>query len=180
MWTDLAYADLGASQKTTLTVRPSGQMPVKVQANTDLDVKTWIWTTAGLYRLKNGADGSMDLLFGARLLDMNNTLDWSAATPGPIARSGRKEVCESYWDAIVGLKGRALLGEERKWFLPFYVDVDTGQSRLTWQVNAGLGYPFDWGSVMATWRYMDYEFKSSSHVQDLSFNGPTLGVLFKF
>ena len=180
VWTDLAYANLSSSHGTTLTVYPPGLSPVKVQADADLDVKTWIWTTAGLYRLKNDHEGTMDLLFGARLLDLDNTLGWSAAAPGPIARSGRMEVAESYWDGIVGLKGRALLGEERKWFLPFYVDVGIGQSRLTWQLNAGLGYTFDWGSVLATWRYMDYEFKSSSHVQDLSFNGPTLGVLFKF
>lgn len=180
IWTDLAYADLGASHGTTLTFRPLPAIEVKVKADADLDVKTWIWTTAGLYRLKDDHEGTMDLLFGARLLDMDNTLSWSAAAPGPNTRSGRMQVAESYWDAIVGLKGRALLGEERKWFLPFYVDVGTGQSRLTWQINAGLGYAFDWGSVLATWRYMDYAFKASSHVQDLSFNGPTLGVVFKF
>ena len=37
--------------------------------------------------------------------------------------------------------------------MPYYVDVGTGQSQLTWQVNAGLGYQFDWGSVLATWRW---------------------------
>lgn len=180
LWTDLAYADLGASHGTTLTVRPPNQPPVNVRANADLDIKTWIWTVAGLYGLKNDSDGTMDLLFGARLLDMTNTLDWSLAGPGPIAPSGTKEVSDSYWDGIVGLKGRALLGAERKWFVPYYVDVGTGQSRLTWQINAGLGYQFDWGSVLATWRYMDYDFKSSSNVQSLSFNGPTVGVVFKF
>ena len=180
LWTDLAYADLGASRATNFTVHPPGLPPVKVRADADLDIKTWIWTLTGLYRLKNDNEGTMDLLFGARLLDMTNTLDWSSAGPGTITPSGSKEIASSYWDGVVGLKGRALLGEERKWFLPFYVDVGTGQSRLTWQLNAGLGYTFDWGSVLATWRYMDYEFKTSSHVQDLSFNGPTIGVLFKF
>ena len=180
LWTDLAYADLGASHGTTLTVRPPNQPPVDVRANADLDIKTWIWTVAGLYGLKNDSEGTMDLLFGARLLDMSNTLDWSAAGPGPITPSGTKEVSASYWDGIVGLKGRALLGAERKWFVPYYVDVGTGESRLTWQINAGLGYQFDWGSVLATWRYMDYDFKSGSNVQSLSFNGPTVGVVFKF
>jgi hypothetical protein len=84
------------------------------------------------------------------------------------------------WDAIVGLKGRAMLGSERKWFVPYYVDVGGGDSKLTWQVNAGIGYQFDWGAVLATWRYLDYDFKSSSKVQDLSFNGPTIGVAFRF
>ena len=49
LWTDLAYADLGASHGTTLTVRQPNQPPVNVRANADLDIKTWIWTVAGLY-----------------------------------------------------------------------------------------------------------------------------------
>jgi hypothetical protein len=180
VWTDLAYADLGASRNTTLTVHPPRLPPAKVNADVDLDLKTWIWTLAGLYGLKNDTEGTMDLLFGTRLLDMTNTLEWSGAGPGPLDPSGTKKVSEAFWDAIVGLKGRALLGEERKWFVPFYVDMGTGQSKFTWQINAGLGYQFDWGSVLATWRYMDYDFKGSSHVQSLSFNGPTVGVVFKF
>lgn len=180
VWTDLVYADFGASHGTTLTAHPPALPPVNVQANAHLDLKTWAWTLAGLYGLKNDTEGTMDLLFGARLLDISTTLGWSAAGPGPIDPSGKKDVSDAYWDAIVGLKGRALLGAERKWFVPYYVDVGTGQSQLTWQVNAGLGYQFDWGSVLATWRYMDYDFKSNSRVQSLSFNGPTIGVAFKF
>ena len=173
-------SDHSRSRGTTFTVPLLPALNVNVRANADLDVKTWIWTLAGLYGLKNDAEGTMDLLFGARLLDMSNTLDWSLAGPGPITPSGSKEVSLSNWDGIVGLKGRALIGDERKWFLPYYVDVGTGQSKLTWQVNAGLGYQFDWGSVLATWRYLDYDFKSGSKVDSLSLNGPTIGVVFKF
>jgi hypothetical protein len=35
------------------------------------------------------------------------------------------------WDAIVGLKGRATFGEEHRWFVPYYLDVGTGESSLT-------------------------------------------------
>lgn len=180
LWTDLVYADFGASHQTTFTVRPPNLPAVPVQADAQLDIKSWIWTLTGLYGLKADNEGTMDLLFGVRLLDMTNTLGWSLAGPGPINPSGSKEVSASYWDGVVGLKGRARLGAERKWFVPYYVDVGTGESKLTWQVNAGIGYQFDWGSVLATWRYLDYDFKSDSKVQSLSFNGPTIGVAFKF
>lgn len=180
LWTDLVYADFGASRQTTLTARPPNLPTVPVQAHATLDIKSWIWTLTGLYGLKNDSEGSLDLLFGVRLLDMQNTLDWSLAGPGPLDPSGRKEVSASQWDGVAGLKGKALLGAERKWFIPYYVDVGTGESKLTWQVNAGIGYQFDWGSVLATWRYLDYDFKSDSKVQSMSFNGPTIGVAFKF
>jgi hypothetical protein len=180
VWTDLVYSDFGASHGTTLTVRPPNQPAVPVKADAQLDIKSWIWTLAGLYGLKSDADGTMDLLFGARLLDMTNQLEWSLAGPGPITPSGTKEVSSSYWDAVVGLKGRALLGADRKWFIPYYADIGTGQSKLTWQVNAGVGYQFDWGAVQATWRYLSYDFDNSSKVQSLNFNGPTIGVAFRF
>jgi hypothetical protein len=61
-----------------------------------------------------------------------------------------------------------------------YLDVGAGQSQLTWQVNAGLGYQFDWGSVIATWRYLDYNFKSGSRIESMNFNGPTVGVAFRW
>jgi len=115
---------------------------------------------------------------------MSNTLGYtfSASTSGnPLAgRSGTAEVSANFWDAIVGLKGKVNFGAERTWFIPYYVDVGAGQSKLTWSVNAGVGYQFGWGSVIATWRYMDYQFKSSSRVESMSFNGPTIGASFQF
>ena len=63
-------------------------------------------------------------------------------------RSGTKKVSESVWDGIVGVKGRYAFGDDRKWFVPFYLDVGTGQTKLTWQAAAGVGYAFHWGDVV--------------------------------
>ena len=183
LWTDLVYADFGASKQTTLHVNPPGALPaVPVDAYAKLDIKSWVWTLAGQYSLKADAEGTTDLLFGARLLDMTNTLNWSLTTDVPVlpGRSGSGEASLSNWDAIVGIKGKARLGEERRWFVPYYLDVGAGESNLTWQIQAGVGYQFDWGAVIATWRYLDYDFKDSSKIQSLSLNGPTIGVAFKF
>jgi hypothetical protein len=184
LWNDLFYADLGASKNGTRKIGIGGlPLPIGVNADLSLDVKTWQWTVAGTYALKSDAEGNMDVMFGMRMLDMTQTLDWTFSTDGPAPfppRTGKAKVDVTNWDGIVGLKGRALLGEERKWFVPYYVDVGTGQSKLTWQINAGVGYQFEWGAVVASWRYLDYDFKSDSKVTDLSFNGPVIGVVFKF
>jgi hypothetical protein len=184
LWNDLFYSDLGGSKGGTRNFSIGGQpLPIGVDANLSLDVKTWQWTVAGTYALKSDAEGNMDMLFGVRMLDMTQSLDWTFRGTGPgllPPRTGNAEVSVTNWDGVVGLKGRAVLGEERKWFVPYYVDVGTGQSKLTWQINAGVGYQFDWGAVIASWRYLDYSFKSDSKVTDLSFNGPLIGVVFKF
>jgi hypothetical protein len=183
LWTDLVYADFGASKSGVRDFSIGGRPPpAGVTADLGLDVKSWIWTLGGLYSLRADADGNTDLIFGARLLDMTNELDWTlnanvAPSPG---RSGSAEASISSWDAVVGIKGRARFGEGHRWFVPYYADIGGGESKLTWQAQAGLGYQFDWGSLLATWRYLDYDFKSSSKVQSLSLNGPTIGVMFKF
>ena len=84
------------------------------------------------------------------------------------------------WDGIVGLKGTYTFGDNRQWVVPLYVDVGTGQSDLTWQGAIGLGYNFSWGGLLAMWRYLDYNFKSGSAVQDMNFNGPMAGVQFRW
>lgn len=181
LWTDLVYADFGASKQGSrdFTV---GQLPVGVDANLVLDVKSWIWTLAGTYNLATTPDHTLDVLGGFRYLDMSQTLSWSlsADIPQLPSRTGSADVDVVNWDAVVGIKGRAMLGAERKWFIPYYLDIGTGQSKFTWQVNAGVGYQFDWGSVIATWRYLDYEFKSASRIQSVDFNGPTIGVAFRW
>jgi len=60
------------------------------------------------------------------------------------------------------------------------VDVGTGQSRLTWQAMAGIGYSFDWGTTTLAWRYLDYEFDPNAAIQDVSLSGPFLGVTFRW
>jgi len=184
LWNDLFYADLGGSKQDTRNFSIGGRpLPVGVDADLNLGVRTWIWTVAGTYAIRSGSEGTTDMMFGVRMLDLSNSLDWSlrGTGPGPLPpRTGDEIGRATLWDGIVGLKGRALLGDARQWFVPFYVDVGTGQSRLTWQVNAGVGYRFDWGALVASWRYLDYSFKSGSKVTDLSLNGPLLGVVFDF
>jgi hypothetical protein len=183
VWSDLVYADLGGSKNGTRGFTVDNQ-PVNADANLQLDVKSTVWSLAGLYNLASPPENTTDLLFGTRLLNMKQTLNWSLSASIPehptLGRSGEASVDASDWDAIVGIKGRYYFGAERKWFLPYYVDVGAGQSKLTWQVNAGVGYKFDWGSVFATYRYLDYQFKSGSALESMNMSGALIGVAFQF
>ena len=126
----------------------------------------------------------MDVFAGARMLTLEPRLTWNFNVDvGPFVgpgRAGSRTVKETNWDAIVGVKGRVGFGANREWFIPYYVDIGTGDSDFTWQGSAGIGYAYPWGEVIATWRYLDYKFKSSSKVDDLTINGPVLGVAFRW
>lgn len=89
-----------------------------------------IWTTASTYHLGAPPGSEIDLLAGARLLDMRQTL--ARQTAGNLGNlplawpSGKVDVGINNWDAIAGAKGRADLGTSGKWIVPF--DADIGDS----------------------------------------------------
>jgi hypothetical protein len=186
LWNDVLYLNLGNSKSGTRDFSLiNGNIPASASADLSLDVKGTIWTVAGEYRLYNiDPAWTNDLLFGARMFNMTNTLGFSfngAIGSYPLAgRSGSVEVSETLWDGIVGVKGRYAFGANREWFVPYYLDVGTGQSQSTWQAAAGVGYKFGWGELTGLWRYIDYNMKSGSAIQSMNFNGPQIGATFRW
>jgi hypothetical protein len=180
---DWVYADIGSDKSGTREFSIHGQqLPAGLTANLSLDVKTNILTLAGTYSFIDKPEYSTGLVFGARMLDLDQTLNWSFSGTGPagIARAGTTEVSATNWDAIIGMRGRARFGDGLRWFVPYYADVGGGNSKFTWQAILGAGYSFGWGDVAVVWRYLDYEFKSGEPVQSLTFNGVAAGVSFTF
>ena len=64
--------------------------------------------------------------------------------------------------------------------MPFYVDVGTGESQLTWQAGLGLSYAYSWGEITGMWRYVSYDMKSGSQIEDLRFSGPMIGATWRW
>ena len=80
----------------------------------------------------------------------------------------------------MGVKGRFDLGQQGAWFVPYYADIGTGDSDLTWQAMLGLGYSFGWGDLIGAWRYLDYDMPSGDGLRDLYSSGAAIGVTFRF
>lgn len=184
-FTDVMYLNVGGSKSGTRDLAIGGvQLPIGTTANASLDIKGWVWTLAGNYRVMSAPEASADVFAGARLLDLTENLGWQfSADVGPFVGPGRQGSSQAKldnWDGIVGVKGRVNLGTGREWFVPYYVDVGTGDSRLTWQGIAGVGYAFSWGEVVAAWRYLDYNFKSGKAIESLNLNGPAVAIAFRW
>jgi hypothetical protein len=182
---DYMYLDVNGSSSSTRNFDIRGHtLPGGVTANLNLNLKGTIVTFAGEYAALADPASSVDILAGARLISVKENLGYQlSADVGPFVgpgRSGNSEAKDDLWDGIVGVKGRVAFGADRAWFVPWYVDVGTGQSDLTWQALAGIGYSFKWGQVLAAWRYLDYKFKSGSAIETLTFNGPAVGVAFNW
>ncbi len=182
-FTDIVYLDVGESKSRTRGLELGGQpLPGSINASADFDLKSTIWTLGGSYRSLASPAATVDWLAGARLASIKQDLSWEFTGDfGPITpppRTGNRGVSVDEWDAIVGIKGRLGFGADHKWVMPFYLDVGTGDSDLTWQAMLGFGYAFGWGDLGVAWRYLDYDL--SGPIDDLNFNGPAVGATFRW
>lgn len=186
VFSDAVYLQLGADRQASrdFTIGDVG-LPAGTSADLDWNLKGWAWTLAGSYRVLAPSSGAtLDVLAGARLLDVRQELGWNiAGNLGPIApagRSGRAETHASQWDALIGLKGRVPLGDGGRWSLPLYADIGTGESKLTWQLAGGITYALPWGEALLMWRHLAYEMKAGQNIEDIAFSGPLIGVTFRW
>ena len=183
--TDMIYMDVGNSKSGTRQASIGGNpLPVDATADVDLDLKSWIWTLVGYYRALEQTGLSLDVVFGARYLDIEQRVNWEisgnvSSIPIP-DRTGDAKASLSNWDAIFGARGRFAFGSKKAWFVPFYFDLGAGDSDFTWQGVAGLGYAFRWVEVEAVWRHLYYDFSGDSAINDMSLSGPAIGVTFRW
>jgi hypothetical protein len=144
------------------------------------------WTLAAAYTALQSSKGNLDVLGGARYFGADAKTDWqlNATVSGPggaqtFPAAGGISRKEDIWDGVVGVRGRARWGEGA-WFSPYYFDVGTGSSSITWQSFFGLGYAFKWGDLVLAYRTLFYDQDDDQLFQDFRFSGTTLGATFRF
>lgn len=185
MVADLIYMDIGASANGTRNGTIGGSpIPADAAADLKLDLQSLVVNLAGTYRAVEKPGLVLDVLAGVRYLDVEQKLDYTVSGSAGRSRSGEQtgtgEVSADNWDALIGLRGRFAFGAEDTWFVPYYLDVGTGDSDLTSQGAAGLGYAFAWGDLVADWRYLYYDLSSDGAIADMLFNGPVAGATFRW
>ena len=186
VFADVIYINLGNSitDSTSIAVGGGTPLPPGITADASLNVDAWVWTLAGTYRIYEGANATIDLFGGARLLNVDADLAYEFSSDfGPFsgpARAGATSTELENWDAVVGVKGRNTFGANQRWFVTYYADVGAGDSDLTWQAFVGGGRSIGRFDIVAGWRHLEYEFPSSSRIEDLTFDGPLVGASFNF
>ena len=166
---DTIYLGVGNDKDTTLPTK----LGVPVNANVDLDIDTWILSGAVGYDVIHKDKGSLAIVGGLRYatMDVDVTLDLEGR---PFDQSNSEDLL----DGFVGVRGVINLNED--WYIPYYADIGTGDSDLTWQVLSGLGYRFSWGDIKLVYRYLGYNLEDDRFISDLNIYGPALGVVFRF
>jgi hypothetical protein len=187
IFTDLAYVNF-SNQKSEVKTIDFGGSPVSSSANvgTNSTLRGGAWTLAGGYAVLTERPLALDVFGGLRYFGLEASTDWqlALAVTGPgggqtFPRAGSVSERHDLWDGIVGVKGRVWLGGSQ-WSIPYYLDLGTGSSLLTLQGMLGFAYSFKWGDVTLAYRYLYYDQADDKLIQDMYFNGPTLGVTFRF
>lgn len=164
---DVIYMDLSGEGTSSLP----GPGPAQISAKAGLE--GWVVNALGGYRFGASEAGVIDLTFGLRYLDLDVELDSTSnlPVPGQSIRAG-----DSVVDAVVGIRGGVRLSEN--FFVPYVVDVGAGESDLTWQAMAGIGWQPVWGEITLFYRFLEWEFDGSGGLNEIGFSGP--GLLFKY
>jgi len=184
---DLIYLDFANQTSSVKAVNFGGSIVgTNLNASTSSSLKGWLWTLAGGYAAVQTPRATLDVIGGVRYLGIEASTNWqlTASVAGPgggqvFPASGSISERSDLWDAIVGVRGRVQLGEGN-WFMPYYLDVGTGSSNLTWQGLLGITYAFKWGDALLAYRQLFYDQAGNKLLQDFRFSGPALGVTFRF
>jgi hypothetical protein len=168
--------NVNASNQTTALVNLSGHFPNTTLTGTaHTHAVGTIAQVAGSNTFYRNGNTTVDVLLGGRMMFTTGATDWQlTATNDVINRNGSASRSSTLGDAIVGSFGQFALG--KRWAIPFYADLGTGDPNFTWQGILGIKY----GQLGLTYRYLDYSNGSAGLVQNLRMNGPQLGYTLKF
>jgi hypothetical protein len=144
---------------------------------TSKGMTNWVINPFVSYEIFGSQKGSFQVLTGARYLDIEVDIELKTRPPldpekNDFSSSGH------VWDGIVGIRGFYNLTE--RWFVPYRLDIGTGDSDFTWSAFGGLGYKFDSYKLLFVYRHMDWEFEDDEVLQDLQVSGPAIGAIFVF
>jgi hypothetical protein len=163
---------------------PLGKFAVPLNLATSSHLSSTIWDLQAGYTVAHGSDADVELFGGYRAFPVTSTLsyDINIGSKAQISRVGGLERVDSLNDWIWGVRGKALFGSDRKWFVPYYFDTGMGWNNNTMQYYTGVGRVFRTQALIFGWRSLQYNTAngapSNALVQRLRFDGPLIGYSF--
>ncbi len=179
VFTDIIYLDFSGENSRVKSIdflapnpaspeQPPVDIGVSLDAGTVSSLDGVVWTLAGGYTMAQTKAVMLDLFGGFRYFNINASVDWELAAeingPGEgqvFPLSGKITQSKDLFDGIVGARGRINLGDSN-WYVPYYLDIGTGSSDLTWQGVLGVAYVSKWGDIKLAYRHLYYDTDGNS------------------
>lgn len=174
---DLTYLDLG--ETTTTPANP----PLPGDTVIDTDIELTMIEAGGTY-WPSGELSGLSLLLGVRVIDLGVDVIITPPSPSPLSGT-RVQSSVTLTDGFAGLRYVAPLGQ--RWILTLRGDAGAGDSDLTWNASAILGYQFGKNNrynMLLGYRHLVIEFEDNIdgvRVEvEQTMSGPEVGFAFRF
>ncbi|MCK5376255.1 MAG: hypothetical protein KAJ97_04175 [Acidobacteria bacterium] len=165
LFADLTYIDLSDSE--------TGELEI---LRFDVEITETLFEAGALYR-PGGQSGKLDLLFGARLLTVDEVYRLQLGELDPIESS----IDESYVDALIGARYHIPLSQ--RWVISLRGDLSLGGTDLMWTAQGMVGWRFGAkrnSAVFLGYRYRDMKYSKADFEVEKTLSGPGLGVKIGF
>lgn len=167
---DTLYLNLSTANSKDITLPDDRTL----SGHANIDLKSLVLTPVIGYVALETERFQLEPFAGARYAHLDTTLDIRVHD-----QSRQFSDSTGILDGIVGARGDVSIDEN--WHLPYYADIGTGDSDVTWQVMAGVGYRINQSvDVGVTYRYMAWQLDDNPLLNDLNFSGPLIGARFRF
>lgn len=169
---DFIYLNLKIDNSTNIPLSSVPGATVDLKAKTDIN--SWVINLLAGYNMVSTEQATLDAIFGARYLSLDSdlTLKVNSLQGRTLSDS------DAVWDGVIGIRG--VLNLNKKWYLPYYADIGTGQSDNTWQLLGGVGYRYNWGDIKLVYRHIEWDLGSDGLVETMSISGPAFGATWYF
>lgn len=139
-----------------------------------------LYELAGMYRPLETASASLDLVGGARYLNLQSDLSVDASNPkASVLTSPSIAATAGWWDGFVGIRG--LYSLTNHWKLVGYADIGTGGSQMSWQAIAGVNYVFSDNLIgKIGYRILSEDYNKGKLDYNMRMGGFYLGLSIKF
>jgi len=176
IFTDIVYLNIETDHAAPDTSEPVDFTPRSLSMNGGAI------NLVGGYNLLVKGKSRLDLIAGARYLDLGSEFALNVTFLGDTTTKFIPIEMGTALDAVIGVKGKYAFANANRWSIPYYLDIGAGDSDFTWQALTGISYQAaNWVDVALTYRHMEWDLKSTDGIiKNVNFDGPALGAIFHF
>lgn len=159
-----------------------GKDGVSLDVNSNTDAWLGLYTVAGTYTVYASKSIYLDVLAGARFLNLNSKVQLDVSIENTSYKGDRTLYSSLHTsDAIAGVKGRFRLGES-SWYVPIYLDAGGGSAiaKVTSQQALGVGYAFKGADVALFYTNIYYSLSNGNMSSYINMSGPAIAATFRF
>jgi len=177
---DIRYGRLGFMPDFVgLKMSGGSQTPAQLFDKLSVGVKLWSLNLVGYYRVIEEPDFSLDIVGGARNLYVRTDLAFTGGAVGTNRGNLRSKSTTKIWDGVVGARVEGDFTD--RVFYSIYGDVGAGDSELTYQILASLGYQVSENfSAALGYRYLHYDEENADNAVGVTASGPQITLKWDF